>query len=139
MRITLLARRLPAWLAVASGVCLAVNSTAGPDADTAAVMRTKLRAAQDALAAIAVADFPKVQTNAATLVALSGQRGWAARQTTDYELFTTGFRLAAESLGKAAKARDIDGAASAYAELTQSCVACHKYLRDPQPRPKANP
>ncbi|MBX3734069.1 MAG: hypothetical protein KF791_15950 [Verrucomicrobiae bacterium] len=101
----------------------------GADAATAAVMRSKLAAAQRILGGLAVADFPQVETNATTLVTLSGQRGWAALQTPDYELFSTQFRLASESLVKAAKVRDVDAATLAYSDLTISCVACHKYLR----------
>lgn len=105
------------------------------DPDTAAVMRTKLAASQKILGALVTADFAQVQTNASTLVTLSGQRGWAALQTPEYELFSTQFRLASEGLIKAAGARNMDASATAYNELTTSCVACHKYLRDPQRRP----
>jgi hypothetical protein len=115
-------------LLVASG--LSVSCWGGPDPDTAAVMRVKLAAAQRLLGGLAVADFSLVQTNAATLVTLSGQRGWTALQTPEYELFTTRFRIAAEDVLKAAKGRNIDTVASGYNELTLSCVACHKYLRD---------
>lgn len=100
------------------------------EADTAAVMRSKLAAAQKILAGLATADFPQIQSNAATLVSLSGQRGWMALQTPEYELFSTQYRLSAESLAKAAKLRDTDAAVTAYSDLTTSCVACHKYLRD---------
>ncbi len=77
------------------------------DADTAAVMRQKLAASQRILAGLAIADFGLIQTNANSLVALSGQRGWTAMQTPDYELFSTQFRVSAEALAKAAKVRDI--------------------------------
>lgn len=112
-----------------------VGTLGAADADTAAVMRTKLAASQKLLGALVTADFAQVQTNASTLVSLSGQRGWAALQTPQYELFSTQFRLASEELVKAAGARNMEASASAYNELTTSCVACHKYLRDPQRRP----
>lgn len=100
------------------------------DADAASVMRIKLAAAQKILGGLAMADFPLMQTNAAALVSLSGQRAWVALQTPEYELFSTQFRLSAEALSKAAKGRELDAAVAAYSELTASCVACHKYLRD---------
>lgn len=103
---------------------------AGPDPDTDAVMRVKLAAAQRLLGGIALSDFSVVRTNAAILTTLSGQRGWAALQTPDYELFSTRFRLAAVALDEAAKEQRIDAVTTAYQELTLSCVACHKYLRD---------
>lgn len=100
------------------------------DADTAAVMRTKLSVAQKILGGLAMADYPLIQTNAATLVSLSGQRGWLALQTPEYDLFSTQFRLSAEAVTKAAKRRDLNASLMAYSDLTSSCVACHKYLRD---------
>ena len=110
------------------------------DADTAAVMRQKLAASQRILAGLAIADFGLIQTNANSLVALSGQRGWTAMQTPDYELFSTQFRVSAEALAKAAKVRDIDAAVEAYLDLTVSCVACHKYLRaTPKKAPSLKP
>lgn len=110
------------------------------DPDTAAVMRQKLATSQRILGGLAVADFGLIQTNASSLVTLSGQRGWTALQTPDYELFSTQFRASAEALVKAAKVRDIDAAVEAYSELTVSCVACHKYLRaTPKKAPALKP
>ena len=114
----------------ASVWCLPIRAA---DAATAAVMRTKLAVAQKILGGLALADYPLIQTNAATLVSLSGQRGWTALQTPEYELFSTQFRLSSEAVSKAAKARDLNAAVTAYADLTTSCVACHKYLRDAHP------
>ena len=119
-------RRLLAAAVLVAGI----SSTAGPDPDTDAVMRVKLAAAQRILGGIALADYASVKTNAATLVTLSGQRGWAALQTPDYELFTTRFRLAAEAVGDAAGKKDLAAVTRAYHELTLSCVSCHTYLRD---------
>ncbi len=109
---------------------VATGTVAGPDPDTDAVMRTKLAAAQRLVGGIALADYAVIRTNAATLTTLSGQRGWAALQTPDYELFSTRFRLAAVALDEAAKAKNMDAVTTAYQEMTLSCVACHKYLRD---------
>lgn len=118
-------------LAVAAlGAVVWSSAVRAADVDTATVMRSKLAVAQKILGGLATADFALVQTNAATLVSLSGQRGWAALQTPEYELFSTQFRLSAESVAKAAKRRDTDAMVSAYSDLTVSCVACHKYLRD---------
>ena len=63
------------------------SSHRAADADTAAVMRQKLATSQRILGGLAVADFGLIQTNAASLITLSGQRGWMAMQTPDYELF----------------------------------------------------
>ncbi len=115
---------------VVMGVSAGFRCQAGPDPGTDAVMRAKLAASQKVLAGIALTDFRAVQTNAATLTTLSAQRGWAALQTPDYELFTTRFRMASESLGEAAVAKDMEALLQSYQELTRSCVGCHTYLRD---------
>jgi hypothetical protein len=107
---------------------------AGPDPGTDAVMRAKLAASQKVLAGIALADFRSIQTNAATLTTLSAQRGWAALQTPDYELFTTRFRIASESLSESASSKDMESLLRSYQELTRSCVGCHTYLRDSRPK-----
>ena len=114
------------------GACVWYLPIHAADAETAAVMRTKLAASQKILGGLAMADFALIRTNAATLVSLSGQRGWTALQTPEYGLFSTQFRISSEAVSKAAKGRDLDAAVAAYADLTTSCVACHKYLRDAQ-------
>jgi len=121
-------------LLIATLLMLGLTSSAGPDPDTDAVMRVKLGAAQRLLGGIALADYALIKSNAATLTTLSGQRGWAALQTPDYELFSTRFRLASEAVGEAAGKKDIDAVTRSYHELTLSCVACHKYLRDERPK-----
>jgi len=116
------------------GVLMGLRGQAGPDPGTDAVMRAKLAASQRILAGIALADFRTVQTNAATLTTLSAQRGWAALQTPDYEMLTTRFRMASESLGESASAKDMETLLQSYQELTRSCVGCHTYLRDRRPK-----
>ena len=116
------------------GVMLGSRGQAGPDPGTDAVMRAKLAASQKVLAGIALADFGSIHTHAAALTTLSAQRGWAALQTPDYELFTTRFRIASESLGEAASVKDTEAVLRSYQELTRSCVGCHTYLRDRRPK-----
>lgn len=111
--------------------------SAGLDPTTSALMRTKLAVSRRLLGGIALADFGLIQTNAATLVTLSGQRGWTAWQSPEYELFTTQFRISAQATHDAAKNKDLDAVARAYHDLTLSCISCHKYLRDEHPKPTA--
>jgi hypothetical protein len=51
-------------------------------------------------------------------------------RTPQYELFSNQFRKTAESLVKNAKAKNLDGAALDYFDLTMTCVKCHKYVRE---------
>jgi len=40
------------------------------------------------------------------------------------------FRRAAETMIQQAKAKNTDGIALAYVDMTLSCVRCHKYVRE---------
>lgn len=115
--------------AVLAAILLAAPAPAGKDDATAVAMRRKLRYADRLLPGLARHDFGVLQTNAAKLVELSQGSGWLARQTPEYALFLTEFQRTATELRKAAAAKDIDGATTAYTAMTTSCVACHKYLR----------
>jgi hypothetical protein len=39
------------------------------------------------------------------------------------------FRRSADSIVQAAKAKNLDGAALAYVDMTLTCVRCHKHVR----------
>lgn len=105
------------------------NTGGHADRLTSEVMREKLALSQQALKGLALQDFASMRASADRLVKLSQAGGWAARQTPEYELFTTEFRRAAAELARAAADKNIDGATLAYTQMTVSCVSCHKYLR----------
>jgi hypothetical protein len=54
-------------------------------------------------------------------------------KTEDYARQSADFRRSCDSLRKAAKAKNLDGAALAWMEVTMKCVQCHKYVRDERP------
>ena len=105
------------------------KKAAGAD-DVHAIMKKKLSHTQKTLEGIALNNFETIQTNAEELIALSKQAEWMMIRTPEYELQTGSFRRSAQDLMKAAKDKNIDGAALSYVELTMSCVRCHKYVRD---------
>jgi hypothetical protein len=110
-------------------LALAGRLGAAKDGSTADVMRLKLDHAHKVMTALALHDFGGLQRGAEELSRLSQASGWHARQTPEYQLFTTEFRRAADSLAEAAKAKNIDAATVAYTQVTFSCVSCHKYMR----------
>ena len=119
-----LAALAPFFMGAASGKP-GVNTNDG----TAEVMRMKFSHSQDVLRGLALRDFVLIKTNASRMVRLSHAGGWMVRQTPEYELFTTEFRRSAEALVRAADDGNIDAATVAYAQMTFSCVSCHKYMR----------
>jgi cytochrome c556 len=51
-------------------------------------------------------------------------------QTADYRTYSAQFKQIANRLTKAAKEKNLDGAALDYVQLTLNCVDCHKHVRD---------
>ena len=93
-------------------------------------MRTKLAHSQKILEGLATEDFQTIALNSNQLKLISLDANWQVIQTEEYIRQSKDFRRAADSLTDAAKKKNLDGAVLAYFQLTQSCVSCHKYVRD---------
>ena len=109
-------------------------ATAAPKPDgsdqTAAFMRAKLTHSQDVLEGLAVEDYDLIAKGAQQLALASQASDWQVLQTEDYIRQSSEFRRACDSLGAAAKAKNLDAAALAWMEVTLKCVQCHRYVRD---------
>jgi hypothetical protein len=92
-------------------------------------MHRKLEHSQKVLEGIVLEDFDLIEKNARTLSLLSQAAEWQILPSADYKKHSEQFRRTAESLGKAAREKNIDGSALAYVQLTLNCVECHKYVR----------
>lgn len=82
------------------------------------------------LVCLALADFKKIAANAEDLIDISKAAEWKAVKSPTYEVYSNEFRRVADRLITKAKEKNIDGAASAYVELTLTCVRCHKHVRE---------
>ena len=133
-------------LAVAAGiVVLAVAAFTGsrPTADesttrpdqVAVFMRAKLAHSQNVLEGLAVEDYDLIDKGAQELSLASEDASWQVLQTEDYARQSADFRRSCDSLRKAAKSHNLDGAALAWMEVTMKCVQCHKYVRDVRDEP----
>jgi len=122
-----------AALLLLAGVCAPVGRGGG-DVDkpskTAELMRKKLKCSQSVLEGLALNDFDKIADNADELMNVSKQAEWLVVKTPEYELFSNQFRKTVESMAKNARAKNLDGAALDYVDLTMTCVKCHKYVRE---------
>lgn len=94
------------------------------------LMQRKLEHAHKILEGVALNDFEKMSRHAEELIVISQLAEWKALKTAEYDLHSGDFRRHAQTLVKNAKAKNLDGAALAYVELTMSCVKCHKYVRE---------
>lgn len=104
-----------------------------PD-QVATFMRAKLAHSQDVLEGLAIEDFALIDKGAQQLSLASEDASWQVLQTEDYARQSAEFRRSCDSLRKAAKDENLDGAALAWMEVTMKCVQCHKYVRDQQDR-----
>lgn len=94
------------------------------------LMHKKLQMSQKILEGIALEDYGKVRDGADELVLISKATSWRVFKTPQYELHSNDFRRSAETLSKMADAKNVDGAALAYVDMTLTCVRCHKYVRE---------
>lgn len=94
------------------------------------LMIAKLQHAQKLLEGIALGKYDKIETSALELARISRTAEWLAQKTPRYEIFSNEFTLAAETIAKKAKAKNVDGVTLAYFDLTKSCVRCHQHLRE---------
>jgi hypothetical protein len=107
----------------------AADSAVVPD-QVAGFMRAKLAHSQNVLEGLAIEDFDLIDKGAQQLSLASEDASWQVLQTEDYARQSADFRRSCDSLRKAAKAKNLDGAALAWMEVTMKCVQCHKYVRD---------
>jgi hypothetical protein len=117
---------LAAWL-----VGVDVAGAAGEQPDQVAVfMRAKLAHSQNVLEGLALEDYDLIARGAHDLALASQASSWQVLQTEDYARQSAEFRRSCDALRTAAKAKNLDGAALAWMEVTMKCVQCHKYVRD---------
>jgi cytochrome c556 len=116
-------------LALLAGAPAAEEPTVEPD-KVAVFMRAKLSHAQNVLEGLAVEDFDLIDRGANDLALASQASSWQVLQTADYARHSDEFRRSCNALRAAAKARNLDGAALAWMEVTMKCIQCHKYVRD---------
>ena len=111
--------------------CLAlVGSSQSYAADPIeAFMRAKLTHSQEVLEGLTTENYDQIAKHAQELSLLSQAASWNVLQTPEYKQRSLEFRRSADALTKAAKKKNLDGAALAYVDVTLKCVNCHKYVR----------
>jgi len=97
-------------------------------------MEVKRLSAAEVFSALTVGDFKQLETSARRMQILNLLEQWrrdnAFEKESDYQGQLNAFEFATKELIRTAKAKDVDGALGAYINLTQSCVRCHKLIRD---------
>jgi cytochrome c556 len=115
--------------ALMAGVLAGRSRTDEPN-QVAGFMQLKLEHSKKVLEGLALEDYDLIARHSNDMALLSQEANWQVLQTEEYLLQSTEFRRAANALNKAAREKNLDGAALAYVSLTMKCVNCHKYVRD---------
>jgi cytochrome c' len=100
----------------------------GQTVQTKQVMQQKLAQSQQLLAAVVTSNWAALTQRTQALESLTRQPGWQFLQTTEYRNYTAAFEKAMQALAAAAQQRDQRTAATAYNQLVNSCVECHRYV-----------
>ncbi|MCI0675845.1 MAG: hypothetical protein L0Y42_08740 [Phycisphaerales bacterium] len=93
------------------------------------VMQAKLANAQAVLEGLALADYAQIETNALALKRISQGGDWLVQDSATYFDFSSEFRDICNDLANHSRAQNMQALTSDYANLVNSCVACHDYLR----------
>ena len=96
------------------------------------IMQRKLDHAHAILEALIMEDYETLEDSAIALQKLSEEAGWFVLQTPEYAQRSAGFRYAVMEIEASAKARNLEGAALGYVDMTLKCVQCHELLRGSQ-------
>jgi hypothetical protein len=118
-----------ALVALAASLAPLQGQTKRPG-EVSKLMEAKLKNAKQVLEGLALGDFDKIARSGEELIQLSRAEEWHVVKTPRYELHSNEFRRAAETIVQKAKAKNLDGAALGYVEMTMSCVRCHQYVRE---------
>src|SRR5262245_34386542 len=92
-------------------------------------MRAKLEHSQKVLEGLATEDYKMIARHSQELSLLSLAAQWNVLQTPEYAEQSAEFRRSVDAISKAAKKKNLDGAALAYMATTIKCVECHKHVR----------
>ncbi len=92
-------------------------------------MQAKLEHSEKVLEGLALEDYDLIVKHSEDISLLSLASNWQVLQTPEYLHQSAEFRKLTDDLTKAAKEKNLDGAALAYVGMTMKCVSCHKYVR----------
>jgi hypothetical protein len=109
---------------------LATNTRSQESEPVRKVMNLKLDYVQKILISIIKQEFGKLEDLSFQLVVLTGTEDWKVIRSEEYNRHTAEFVRAVEALRGARVHRDIEESAKAYADMTASCVQCHKYVHE---------
>ena len=95
-------------------------------------MRGKLSSNQKIVERLATNNFQMIAEGANSIKLLVKGQHWFVLDTPEYSRFSTDMELAATQLHNAAVAKNMEGAALRYFDMTLNCIDCHRYIETRQ-------
>lgn len=95
----------------------------------AGVMWAKLGLARAILEGLVTEDFVEIERDAVQLHELSEHSSWMVTDSVTYVVTSDRFRQIVDDLAEHARAGRLDDATADFNLMTETCVACHTYLR----------
>ena len=103
----------------------------GQTAATGRMMREKLAHAQALLEALTTSNYGMLDRESTALSRLTETPRWRDQlKTPEFKGFSDNFQKAVTDLNAAAKARDLDTAATLYSSMVTTCYQCHRHVKD---------
>lgn len=93
-------------------------------------MQLKLGATQKILEGMTRGDYESIEKHANAMQSVGHLEGWVRSDMPEYRAQLRAFDHANGAIVRAAQDKNIDGVTIAFAQLTISCVQCHKVVRD---------
>ncbi len=97
-------------------------------------MAAKLTSAQQIFEHLTRGDFEQLAASARRMQVMNFLEQWRRenefKQRSEYEGQLNAFEFATKELVRYANDRNVDGALAAYLAMSESCVRCHKLIRD---------
>lgn len=94
------------------------------------LMEAKLKNSQLLLEGMALADFAKMTRAAEKLLHITKTDEWMVINSKRYEALSNEFQRSVETVLQKARAKNLDGVALSYFDMTMSCLRCHRYVHD---------
>jgi len=99
-------------------------------------MEKKLEYSKKILEALTSGKYEDIESNAEQMRLLGKIEGFVRRQSPSYSSHLQSFDLATRELTRQSREKNIEGATLAFHQLTTSCVACHRSIREVAPSTK---
>jgi hypothetical protein len=102
----------------------------GRDEKLQKLMEAKLKNSQLLLEGMALADFGKITRSAEKLLHITKTDEWMVINSRRYEALSNEFQRSVETVLRKARAKNLDGVALSYFEMTLNCLRCHQYVHE---------